>query len=42
MNADRIKCWECGIPVPDVPEDAVLEEHLCNGCWEKLETQEVI
>ena len=32
---ETIKCPNCGISVPDVPEDAELEEMLCNKCYEE-------
>jgi hypothetical protein len=28
----KIKCPDCGISVPDVPEDAAYDEMLCNAC----------
>ncbi len=31
---DKIKCPECGVSVPDVPEDSSYEELLCNRCYE--------
>ena len=34
-NENRDKCPECGIPVPDMPEDATYEEKLCDKCYEK-------
>ena len=33
----EIKCPGCGIPVPDVPEDATYDETLCNKCYEEEE-----
>jgi hypothetical protein len=29
-----MKCTWCGIKVPEVPEDATLEEQLCNECFD--------
>ena len=39
-SEDKIKCPECGISVPNVPEDATHEETLCNQCYERLESEE--
>ena len=36
MNMETIKCPNCGISVPDVPEDAGPEEMLCNNCFEDI------
>ena len=30
--SDRIRCPACGLPVPDLPEDATYEEMLCEKC----------
>ena len=35
----KIKCIECGISIPDVPENASDDELLCNGCYEKKENE---
>ncbi len=38
IKADgSIRCAECGIPIPDVPEGASYEETLCDTCAKKLE-----
>lgn len=37
METDKIKCIECGKSIPDVPEDASYEEHLCEGCYVEYE-----
>ena len=34
---NQIKCPGCGISVPDVPEDATIDEMLCNKCYEEYE-----
>lgn len=34
---DKIKCVGCGISIPDVPEDATLEERLCDRCLNQYE-----
>jgi hypothetical protein len=31
---DKIPCLNCGLPIPDMPENATLEELLCNKCYE--------
>lgn len=36
----KIKCPNCGISVPDVPEDATEDEKLCNYCYEHFEKLE--
>jgi formylmethanofuran dehydrogenase subunit E len=36
MNMKNIECSNCGILVPDVPEDAGPEEMLCNNCFEDI------
>ena len=36
----KIKCPNCGISVPDVPEDATHEEKLCNKCYEESENDD--
>jgi len=28
----RIRCLLCGMPIPDMPEDACFEELLCDSC----------
>ena len=38
MNTEqKIKCPECGISVPDVPEGSGYEATLCNSCYDKTE-----
>lgn len=32
-----MKCPNCGMPVPEMPEDAQREETLCNQCYAKAE-----
>ena len=34
---NQIKCLECGISIPPVPEDATTEEMLCDICYEETE-----
>jgi hypothetical protein len=29
-----MKCIECGITIPEVPEDASYEEMLCDTCYQ--------
>lgn len=39
----KIKCPECGISVPDVPEGSTYDMLLCASCydaWEEKEKQE--
>ncbi len=31
------KCEGCGIPIPDMPEDASWEELLCDTCLDGYE-----
>jgi len=38
---NKIKCPECGISVPDVPENATQDELLCNSCYDKLEEHNI-
>lgn len=33
---ENIKCPNCGIPVPNLPENAGPEEMLCNNCFEDI------
>jgi hypothetical protein len=28
-----MKCPDCGITVPNMPEDSTHDEQLCNLCW---------
>jgi hypothetical protein len=35
-----MKCPWCGITVPEMPEDATLEETLCNSCFDQLVEEE--
>lgn len=37
---DKIKCWRCGISVPDVPEDSTPDESLCDRCFAKFEVEQ--
>lgn len=32
-----MKCPNCGITVPEMPEDSSREEQLCNQCYERFE-----
>lgn len=34
-----MKCIECGITIPEMPEDASYEEMLCNQCYEVFEKE---
>ena len=37
----QIKCPNCGVSVPDVPEDADKEAMLCNACYDTSETKQI-
>jgi len=32
-----MKCPWCGIKVPEMPENATIEEQLCTSCFDQLE-----
>lgn len=34
-----MKCIECGITIPELPEDATYEEMLCNQCYKEYEDE---
>jgi len=36
-----MKCLECRIKIPELPEDATYDEMLCNRCYEKYENKEI-
>jgi len=33
----RGRCTNCGMPIPEPPEDACGEEMLCDACYSKIE-----
>jgi len=37
----QIKCEDCGISIPDVPEDADKEALLCDKCAQLAEMREI-
>ena len=30
-----IRCYDCGIPIPEPPEDAHVSEMYCDTCYKK-------
>lgn len=35
---NQIKCTNCGIPIPPMPEDATIDELMCDFCCGEYET----
>ena len=31
----KIRCYDCGIPIPEPPEDAHVSERYCDTCYKK-------
>ncbi len=34
-----MKCIECGMTIPEMPEDAFYEEMLCDQCYSEFEAK---
>ena len=34
-----MKCIDCGMTIPEMPEDATREEMLCDKCYEEEENE---
>jgi len=40
MACTRISCTNCGLPIPDQPEDATPDMLLCDECHAEMQETE--